>query len=251
MNATYPDLVGKVVIVTGAARGIGKAIALQFAQQKAKLVIDDLAEKEDLLKAVKEDIEALGSDVVAVLADVRKEEDVSLLIKRAVDTFGRIDVLINNAGIVYDVDWDAKTEEEWGATLQTNLIGPYLLIRHAKEFLLASKGAVINMTSTNAYKAMNPFSLDYDASKAGLITLTHNAAKALAPHVRVNAIAPGWVDTDMNATLPKEIVEQETGKIFQERFASPNEIARVAVFLASQEAGYINGTTVTVDGGYQ
>lgn len=251
MNARYKDLAGKVVIVTGAARGIGKAIALAFAEQGATLVIDDLTIREDLLQQTKSEIAALGVSVEAVIADVRNETDVKRLIQTTVDTYGQIDVLVNNAGIVFDVDWETKTTEQWKDTLDTNLVGSYLLIREARKYLLASKGSVINISSTNAYKAMSPFSLDYDASKAGLITLTHNTAAALAPGVRVNAIAPGWVNTEMNADLSADVVKEETGKIFMKRFAEPEEISSVATFLASDAARYINGTTITVDGGYQ
>ncbi|MEK7628280.1 MAG: glucose 1-dehydrogenase [Patescibacteria group bacterium] len=251
MKPLYPDIADKVVVVTGAARGIGRAIALEFARHKAKIIIDDLPEREELLEEVRKELEATGIAVIAVVADVRKESDVKTLVEKSIAKFGRIDVLVNNAGIVYDIDWDKKTEDQWHDTLATNLVGPYLLIREARQYLLDAKGVVVNISSTNAYKAMNPFSLDYDASKAGLITLTQNMAKALAPDVRVNAVAPGWVDTDMNTELSPEVLQNETAKIFKKRFASADEIASVVAFLASQGARYINGTTITVDGGYQ
>lgn len=250
-SAQYPSLKDKSVLVTGAARGIGAAIAIAFAAQGARLVLDDLPERSAQLAEVAKKAEAFGVPVKMVIADIRDEAQVAELVAAARETYGKIDVLVNNAGIVYDLDWDTKTKEQWHDTLDTNLVGPYLLIRAAKDMLLASKGVVVNITSTNGYKAMNPFSLDYDASKAGLITLTHNAAAAMAPDVRVNAIAPGWVNTTMNSDLAEEIVDKETGKIFAGRFAEPHEIASVAVFLASDDARYINGTTVTVDGGYQ
>lgn len=250
-STIYPSLKDKVVLVTGAARGIGRAIAFAFAHQGALLVINDLLARDEELKKTKEEIASLNGKVEMLIADIREEGDVQKLIKATLEVFGRIDVLVNNAGIVYDVEWDYKTKQQWNDTLDTNLIGPYLLIREARDALLASKGSVINIASTNAYKAMSSFSMDYDASKAGLITLTHNSASALAPHVRVNAIAPGWVDTDMNKDLPQEIVQGEISKIFKGRFAEPNEIASVALFLASTDAQYVNGTTITVDGGYQ
>ncbi|HEY1041383.1 MAG TPA: SDR family oxidoreductase [Candidatus Paceibacterota bacterium] len=249
--AIYSDIKEKVVLVTGAARGMGKAIALAFAQQGAHLVINDLPERAKLLNQTAQEIIDLNMKVEALIADVRLEDDIKKLISTALATYGRIDVLVNNAGIAYDKDWETKTKDEWHDTLDTNLIGPYLLIREAREALIESKGSVINITSTNAYKAMSAFSLDYDASKAGLITLTHNTASGLAPHVRVNAIAPGWVNTDMNSELPQEFIDQETKKVFAGRFAEPEEIASVAVFLASDEAQYVNGATITVDGGYQ
>ncbi len=250
-STIYPSLKDKVVLVTGAARGIGRATALAFAQQGALLVINDLFQRSEELEKTKVDIGEFGVRVEALIADVREEVDVRKLVKTAIDIFGKVDVLVNNAGIVYDLDWHSKTKQQWRDTLDTNLIGPYLLIREAREALLSSKGTVINITSTNAYKSMNPFSLDYDASKAGLITLTHNIAAALAPDVRVNGIAPGWVNTDMNQDLSEEIVDEETKKIFMGRFADSGEIASVAVFLASDQARYINGATLTVDGGYQ
>jgi len=251
MVAQYSDLKDKVAIVTGAARGIGKATALELAAQGVRLIIDDLPEREDLLLQTADLIKASGGDALAVIADIRLEDDIKRLIAKTIETYGQIDILVNNAGIVYDIDWELKTEEQWKDTLATNLIGPYMLMREVSTYLKQTKGSIINITSTNAYKVMNPFTLDYDASKAGLITLTHNAAKALAPDVRVNAIAPGWVDTDMNADLSKEHIQEEKAKIFKERFARAEEIATIVSFLASSSASYINGTTITADGGYQ
>lgn len=251
MQAMYPNLKDKIVLITGSARGIGRATALAFAAQQSVLVINDLPERSSELENTKHEIEELGAKVETVIADVREEAEVKKLVHTAIETFGSIDVLVNNAGIVYDLDWEIKTKNQWRDTLDTNLIAPYLLIRETRENLRASKGSVVNITSTNAFKAMNPFSLDYDASKAGLITLTHNAASALAPFVRVNAIAPGWVNTDMNKGLSQDVVQKETEKIFIKRFAEAEEIAAVVVFLASDEARYINGATLTVDGGYQ
>jgi len=247
----YPNLEGKVAIVTGAARGIGKAISLALGAQGVKLVIDDLPIRQELLEQTKKEADDLGYTVSNILADVRNEKQVQSIIDLALTNHGQIDILVNNAGIVFDTDWNTKTVEQWRETLETNLIAPYLTTKAAETELTKTKGCVINIASTNAYKAMSPFSLEYDASKAGLITLTHNTASALAPGVRVNAVAPGWVNTEMNSDLQKEIIDEETSKIFQKRFADPEEIASVVVFLASEEAQYINGTTVTVDGGYQ
>ncbi len=250
MKPTYPDLSQKVVLVTGAARGIGRAIALAFAGQGAQLIIDDLPNQADELTLLESTLRAQGVVVTKVVADVRDADAVQALIKTSIAEYKKIDVLVNNAGIVFDKEWTEKTVTEWHDTLDTNLIAPYLLAKAATPYLRESHGVIVNIASTNAYKAMNPFSLDYDASKAGQITLTHNLAAVLAPDVRVVGVAPGWVDTDMNKDLPKKIIETETNKIFLRRFAGPEEIADVVVFLASLQARYITGTTVTVDGGY-
>ena len=140
MVAQYSDLKDKVAIVTGAARGIGKAIAVELAAQGVRLMLDDLAERETLLSQTVDLITSSGGIATAVVADIRLEDNIKDLIAKTIATYGQIDILVNNAGIVYDIDWELKTEEQWKDTIATNLIGPYMLIREASSYLKQSKG---------------------------------------------------------------------------------------------------------------
>ncbi|KKU10370.1 MAG: 3-oxoacyl-[acyl-carrier-protein] reductase [Parcubacteria group bacterium GW2011_GWA2_46_7] len=165
------------------------------------------------------------------------------------ERFGKIDVLVNNAGIALDIPLMEKTVEQWERTLRVNLIGAFLCSKYIGiEMKKQKSGVIVNVSSTNAHDGFAT-SVDYDASKAGMNIMTENLAIELAPHIRVNAVAPGWVDTDINKALPPEYVKEETEKVLLKRFGKPEEIANLIVFLASDEASYINGTVVTIDGG--
>ena len=239
----------KTVLVTGGSRGIGRAISIAFAKEKANIVINYLNNEKEA-EIVRDIIETYGVKSIIIKADVSKEKDVKRMIKETFDTFGSIDILINNAGIAIDLDFDKKEVKDWTDTLNTNLVGTFLTSKYAKEYMLKQKkGKIINISSTNGYETTSPYSLDYDASKAGIINLTRNLAQQFAPYINVNSIAPGWVDTDMNKDLPEDYMKEEKEKIFLKRFAEPEEIANVAVFLASDKARYINGETIRVDGG--
>lgn len=244
-------LQNKVAIVTGASRGIGRAIAAELAAAGAKVVINyhnAAAPAQELQTELRQ----LGFEAITFQADVANEEQVQALINFTVEQYGGLDILVNNAGIAIDKPWNEKTVAEWNQTLSTNLIGAFLTAKYAAPHLQkSSAGRIINISSTNAENCYNPDSMDYDASKAGLISLTKNLALSLAPNVLVNAILPGWVDTDMNKDLPADFMSGETEKIFVKRVAQPVEIAKVAVFLASDDASYVNGSIITVDGGYQ
>jgi 3-oxoacyl-[acyl-carrier protein] reductase len=243
-------LKNKVALITGASRGIGRAIALGFAKEGAKVIIN-FFESDNDAKEVVERIKGLGSDAIAIKADVSEEEQVKKMFEEATDKFGRLDILVNNAGVVFDVPLFEKTIEQWKRTPNVNLLGTFLCSKYAsREILKNNEGKIINISSTNAINSFSPEAADYDASKAGIITLTKNFAKELAPNVKVNAIAPGWVNTEMNKDLPKDFVDEETNKIFLKRFAEPEEIAKVALFLASDDANYITGSVIVVDGGY-
>lgn len=165
--------------------------------------------------------------------------------------FGRIDVLVNNAGIAIDKEFEERTIEDWNQTLNINLVGPFLVSKYVGEVMLKQKsGKIINVSSTNGINSFFPTSIDYDASKAGLINLTHNLAIQFAPYINVNCVAPGWVNTEMNQKLPKELIEEETSKIYKKRFAEPCEIGKVICFLASEDAEFINDEIIKIDGGY-
>ncbi|MCX6803404.1 MAG: SDR family NAD(P)-dependent oxidoreductase [Candidatus Diapherotrites archaeon] len=244
---------GKVVLVTGASRGIGKATALLFAKEGASIVVDyhvsefELNAKENAATVVSE-IQKSGGKAVAIECDVSSEDEVKQLFNKAVKEFGKIDVLVNNAGIVYDEPFDKKSAEHWKRTLEVNLIGLFLCSKQVAKVM--KTGSIINIASTNAINSFNPESMDYDAAKAGILTLTKNLAKELAPTIRVNSVAPGWVDTDMNKNLSKEFIKEETNKIYLKRFATPEEIAKLILFLASDDAAYLTGSNIVIDGGH-
>lgn len=243
-------LENKVAIITGASRGIGKATAIRLAMEGCNIVINynkDYQSAQDTLAKVIE----FGVKSITVQSDVSKEEDCKRLIETCVKEFNAIDILVNNAGIVFDKDWNTKTFQEWNLVLNTNLVGPFMLAKFAEQYLKKSNnGRIINISSTNANTTPSPYSMDYDASKAGLVSLTKNLATVFAPNVLVNAILPGWVTTDINKELPQEYIDEEITKISLKKFADPMEIANVVAFLASNQSSYISGSLIEVDGGY-
>jgi len=243
-------LKNKVALITGSSRGIGKAIALKFAQEGAKIIVNYRV-SEDRAKEVVKEIEKIGSEAIAVKCDISDESEVKNLIKTSINKFGKIDILVNNAGIVYDVPLFEKTVEQWKETLNVNLIGAFLCSKYASEYMdKQESGVIINISSTNGINSLSPESADYDASKAGMISLTKNLAEELGPKIRVNSIAPGWIKTEMNNNLPKNFIEEEEEKTIMKRFANPEEIAKVTLFLATDESGFMTREIITVDGGY-
>lgn len=242
----------KVVLVTGSARGIGKATIIEFARKGYDVVINYIKsdkDANDLKKTLETDFKVKA---LTIKADVSNENDVNNMVSEIMDNFGRIDVLVNNAGIAIDKEFDDRTFDDWNKTLTINLIGPFLVSKYVGKIMVKQKkGKIINVASTNGINAFFPTSIDYDASKAGLINLTHNLALQFAPYVNVNCVAPGWVNTDMNKNLPKELVEEETEKIYKKRFAEPSEIGKVICFLASEDADFINDEIIKIDGGYK
>ena len=241
----------KVVLVTGSSRGIGKATIIAFANRGYNVVINYNKDESRAKKLHNYILSNYKVKALCIQADVSNEENCEYLINQTIKELGRIDVLVNNAGVVIDKPIEERTVEEFKQTMNTNLVGPFVLSKLASKYMLENEsGKIINITSTNAINAFSPEAIDYDCSKAGLITLTKDFAVQLAPFVNVNAIAPGWVDTEMNAELPKEFIEEETNKIWLKRFAKPEEIAKVIAFLASNDASFITGEVIKVDGGY-
>ena len=244
-------LKGKVAIITGSSRGIGRAIANTFAKEGAKVVVN-YNKSEEQAKKVVESIEKSGSKAISVKCDVSKENEVKEMFNKTIDKFGKIDILVNCAGIVYDVPLFEKTVEQWDETFGINLKGMFLCSKYASKYLKKEKsGIIINIASNNGTQLSFPESADYDASKAGVISFTKALAEELSPKIRVNAIAPGWIDTDMNKDLPSDMVEEEKKKTFLKRFGKPEEIASVALFLATGDSSFMTGSVVTVDGGYK
>ena len=240
----------KVAIITGASSKIGSSIAEKLAKCKYDLVLNYNTSLEKTKKLREELINKYNIDVLLIKADLREEKEIKNIVDCAISKYGRIDILINNAAIEHDNTFEYKTKEEFMDVLNVNLIAPFLLSKYASKYMIKNKyGKIINIASTNGIDTYYPESLDYDASKAGLISLTHNLAIELAPHITVNAIAPGWTNTDMNKNLSKEQKKKINERILLKRFANPDEIANVVAFLASPEASYINNEVIRVDGG--
>ena len=239
----------KVVLVTGSSRGIGRSIAIAFAKEGANVVINYKTSEIDAEVAY-EIISSYGNQCMSIKADVSNENNVKSMIDMIINKFGRIDILVNNAGIAIDSDFDDKTTSNWKKTMDTNVIGPFLTSKYAGKIMMDQKyGKIINISSTNGINTIYPYSADYDASKAALINLTKNLAVQFAPYVNVNSVAPGWVDTDMNQDLPKSYLRDEKEKILLKRFAEPEEISNVVLFLASDKSRYITSEIITVSGG--
>lgn len=232
----------RIVLVTGASRGIGTSIAKKFLLNNDIVYINYNNSKEEAEK-----LASTFSCARLVQCDVTNEEEIKTMINKIESEEGHLDILVNNAGIAIDTTLEDKTKENFMRILDVNLLGTFLVTKHAKRIM--KEGSIINISSTNGIDDYYPYSMDYDASKAGVISLTHNFALEFAPHIRVNAIAPGWVNTDMNKKLDHDYKNEECSKILLERFAEPEEIANVVFFLASKEAGYINNSVIRVDGG--
>ena len=241
----------KNVLITGGTRGIGEAISREFAKKGYDLIIN-YVNSNDKAQNLKQELEKeYNIKVLPIQTDISNEIAIKNMVDTAIKEFGKIDVLVNNAGIVIDKEFEDKTVEEWKKTLDINLIAPFVLTKLVgKEMMKQKSGAIINISSTNGINTYYPTSVDYDASKSGLISLTYDSAVQFAPYVRVNCVAPGWVNTEMNKELPEDFVKEETERILVKRFAEPKEIAKVVTFLASEDASFVNSTVIKVDGGW-
>lgn len=239
----------KVALVTGSSRGIGAFTVREFAKNNYNVVINYVNSEDEAL-SLKEEVERLYKvEALVVKADVSKEEEVKKLIEVTYREFKRIDVIVNNAGIAIDTTLEDKTVDNFKKIIDINLIGTFLVCKYGGEVMLNQGfGSIVNISSTNGIDSFYPYSMDYDASKAGVISLTHNFAKLYAPKVRVNSIAPGWVNTEMNKELDEEYIKEECEHILLERFAEPQEIAEFIYYIGTQ-AVYVNDAIIKVDGG--
>ncbi len=239
-----------VALVTGSNRGIGKSCIEEFAKSGVNVVINYCHHEEEAKELEKFIKEKYSVEVLTIKCDISKEEEVEAMVNTVVDTFGGIDILVNNASVCRDSLLLDKNIKEFKRILDVNLIGTYLMSKYVGKVMLEQKnGKIINIASTNAIDTYYPESCDYDASKAGVISLTHNFARELAPLISVNCICPGWVKTDMNKELSYEQINEEKKKILLGRFAEPEEISKIVLFLASSRASYINDSIIRVDGG--
>jgi 3-oxoacyl-[acyl-carrier protein] reductase len=241
-------LAGKVAIVTGGSRGIGLAIARLLAEDGASVVVSgrDAAR----LEAAVKELESLGAPVMGVVADAAKREDVDRLVEATRERFGRIDVLVNNAGITRDQLLVRMKDDDWDQVLDTNLRGVFLMIRAVGKVMMRQKsGRIINIAST-AGAMGNPGQVNYSAAKAGVIGLTKAAGRELAHwNILVNAVAPGLIETDMAAAIPAEAREAMLQQVPLKRIGQGREVAEVVRFLAGDGASYITGQTIHVNGG--
>lgn len=240
----------KTVLVTGSSRGIGAAIIKKFASLGANVVINYVNDIDSAEKLKDEIIDNFDANVLVIKCDVGNEQEVRKMFNEIINKFNGIDILVNNAGIAIDTTFEDKTVENFRKIIDVNLIGTFLVSKYASKYMLEKKnGKIINIASTNGIDTLYPESLDYDASKAGVISLTKNFARALAPYVNVNAVAPGWVYTDMNKEISEADMNEFKKDILLNRIGEPEEIASVVTFLASEDAKYINSEIIRVDGG--
>lgn len=239
-----------VALVTGSNRGIGASCIEEFAKQGVNVIINYChheKEAKDLENYIKSNYSV---DVLTIKCDISKEEEVEKMVNEITDHFGGIDILVNNASVSRDSLLLDKNVKEFKRVLDVNLIGTYLCSKYVGKVMLSKKkGKIINISSTNALDTYYPESCDYDASKAGVISLTHNFAREFAPFISVNCICPGWTKTPMNKDLSLEQIAKEKKKILLNRFAEPEEIAKVVLFLSSSKASYVNDSIIRVDGG--
>lgn len=239
----------KVAIITGAAQGIGKEIALLLASLGASIIINDYS-NEDEAQNLKTEIDALGSKAEVFIGDISKATDVKSLTEKTMKEFGRIDILVNNAGITRDTLLIRMSEDDWLKVINTNLTGAFYCLQACAKYMMKQRyGRIVNMSSVVGLKG-NPGQANYSASKAGLIGLTLSAAKELGSrNITVNAIAPGFISSPMTDVLPDDRKELIIKNISLGRFGSPKDVASTVAFLCSDESSYITGQVIGVDGG--
>ena len=238
----------RVALVTGGARGIGKAIAIAFAKEGADIVIADVNQQEAEITA--KEIEAMGRKALALSMDVTDFKKVEDALNKILDKFGKVDILVNNAGITKDTLILRMGDAEWDAVLSVNLKGTFNCTKAVSRPMIKQRyGKIVNIASIIGIIG-NPGQANYAASKAGIIALTKTAAKELASRsINVNAVAPGFIQTEMTAKLPEDLKDKMKQSIPMDKFGTPEDVAAVCLFLASEESAYITGQTIVVDGG--
>lgn len=241
-------LSGKTALVTGAARGIGQAIAVSLARQGADIAVCDV--QREWLEETEQAVTAEGRQVLACAADVTQSDQVAAAVKTVIDGFGKIDVLVNNAGITRDTFLVRMSDEDWDAVLNVNLRGTFLFTRAVtKPMMRARSGAIVNIASIIGVMG-NAGQANYAASKAGVIALTRSTAKELASrNIRANAVAPGFIQTRMTDALTPEVREKMLAAIPLGRFGTPQDVADVVLFLASDESAFVTGQVINICGG--
>ena len=240
----------KTALITGGARGIGAATALLFLKEGARVGILDL--QEEGMKAVAGKARLEGYEVETFAGDITKKDEVDRILDLFVKMLGRIDILVNNAGVVIPRPFLEKTVEDWEKTLSVNLIGLFLCCQAASKYMLEQKsGKIVNISSIRGIEHCGREGvMDYSASKTAVIGLTKTMAKELAPYINVNTVAPGHTKTEMTAPLPDEVKQNMIEGSYLKRMAEPEDIAKAILFMASEDANFITGQTLLVDGGF-
>jgi 3-oxoacyl-[acyl-carrier protein] reductase len=241
-------LEGKVALITGGARGIGKAISERLAREGAKIAIVDILQ--DVAENTAEEIRKLGVDTAAFAANVVKFEDAENTVKNVLEKFGTIDILINNAGITRDTLIMRMSEDDWDKVIAVNLKGTFNFIKAAcRPMMKARSGKIVNIASVVGVMG-NPGQANYSASKAGVIGLTKTAAKELATrNINVNAVAPGYILTEMTKNLPAQATDAFMKVTPMQRPGTPEEVSAVVYFLCSPDSNYVTGQVINIDGG--
>ena len=239
----------KVAFITGGSRGIGKEVATKFAENGYNIVINYVSDKTDV-EQLRNEWESKGVKTLILKADVTKAEEVENVVKTAIDTFGKIDVLVNNAGITRDNLLMRMSEEEFDKVIETNLKGTFIVTKAVTKYMMKKRnGSIVNLSSVVGV-AGNAGQCNYSASKAGVIGFTKSVAKELASrNIRANAVAPGFIETDMTAVLSDAVKENIHNQIPLKRMGSAKEVANLIYFLGSDESSYITGKVINVDGG--
>ena len=241
----------KVALVTGGARGIGAAICEELASQGFNVVINYLTSKDQAIALSNKLSVKYTVQVMTYKCDVSKEKEVDEMVSEIEKKFGGVDVLVNNAAIDLSGMWHEKKADDFRKTLDVNVVGSYNVARRVYKHMLDKKwGRIVNISSTNGVNTYYPMCLEYDASKAALISLTHNLSIEFAPYVTVNAIAPGFIGTESELKgYDEEFLKSEQEKILVGRYGKPEEVAKLVSFLVSEDAGYINNSVIRIDGG--
>ncbi len=238
---------GKNIIITGASSDIGIAISKELLKKDNKLILTYYEHKE-ILDDFKKKYSKYDIDIYKL--DLTDKESIANLVNKVLEKYHHIDILVNNAAYTYDCLMSCKEKEKMLRTFDVNVVGTFLLTRSiALNMQEYKQGKIINIASDNGLGLGYEESIDYDASKAGLINLTFNLARAYSPYINVNVICPGWVDTKINKDLEENFKNEQLDKILLKRFGSPKEIAHVVSFLTSDNSSYINGSIIRVDGG--
>ncbi|MDD5013893.1 MAG: 3-oxoacyl-[acyl-carrier-protein] reductase [Atribacterota bacterium] len=243
-------LSGKVALITGSARGIGKAIALELANHGANIVINDILPKIEMDKTL-EEVKQIGNKVLGIRADITSFDEVENMVKEIVNQFGKIDILVNNAGITRDSLLIRMKEEDWDAVIRINLKGTFNCSKAVAKYMMRQKSndKIVNIASVIGLVG-NIGQANYSASKAGIIGLTKSMAKEFAlRNINVNAIAPGFIETDMTKKLSEKIRKDLQQQIPLKRLGTVEDVAKVVYFLVSDAANYITGQVINVDGG--
>lgn len=243
------DLKGRTAVITGSGRGLGKAIALMLAKRGANICLNDIPSSEAIDETL-EEMKAAGHNVIATKGDVRNTDDVKKMFEAAQETFGSVDIVVNNAGITKDGLLMRMSDEDWDIVLDINLKGAFICTRACSRYMIRQKSGVIVNIASVAGVMGNPGQANYSASKAGLIGLTKTTAKELASkNIRCNAVAPGIIKSKMTDVLSDKVRSDYLAAIPLNRFGEAEDVAKVVCFLASDESSYVTGQVINIDGG--